>query len=340
MHSEPKAIYLGIDVGSVTTKMAALDADSLEILDSLYLRTSGDPLGALRHVMERLAAWRPTPIVRGAATTGSGRTLAARLINTDLIKNEITTHSLSALRIVPNVRTVVEIGGQDSKIIIIRKGLAADFAMNTVCAAGTGSFLDQQAGRLGVRVEDMGELALSSTRPAPISGRCTVFAETDMIHKQQIGTPMNDIIGGLCRALVKNFLAGVAGGKVLREPVVFQGGVAANSGIVREFERQTGLSFRVSPHYGIAGAHGAALFASMASGERPEFLGFAIPHVNFRIQSFECRRCEETCTVLRLFRDGESVAFWNDRCGIYSRPGGSLPKEALSPVKAETNEII
>ena len=320
MDSERK-IYLGIDVGSVTTKMAALDAGSLEILDALYLRTGGDPLAALGRVMERLSAWERRPAVLAAAATGSGRTLAARLIHTDLVKNEITTHALSDLHTVPDVRTEVEIGGQESKIILLRNGLAADFAMNTVCAAGTGSFLDQQAGRLGIRVEDMGGLALSSTHPAPISGRCTVFAETDMIHKQQIGTPMNDIIAGLCRALVKNFLAGVAGGKVLREPVVFQGGVAANAGIVREFEKQTGLAFRVSPHYGIAGAHGAALYASMARGERPAFQGFDIPNVDFRIRSFVCERCEESCTVLRLFRNDEPVAFWNDRCGMYSRPG-------------------
>ena len=336
MAAERNTIYHGIDVGSVTTKMAALDAGTLEILDALYLRTGGDPLGALRRLMERLASWDPAPEVRAAATTGSGRTLAARLIDTDLVKNEITTHALSALRIVPDVRTVVEIGGQDSKVILLRNGMAADFAMNTVCAAGTGSFLDQQAGRLGIRVEEMGEMALSSDHPAPISGRCTVFAETDMIHKQQIGTPVNDIIAGLCRALVKNFLAGTAGGKALREPVVFQGGVAANAGIVREFERQTGLAFRVSPHYGIAGAHGAALYASMARGERPPFRGFEVPEVQFRIRSFECRRCEETCTVLRLFRDGEPVAFWNDRCGIYSNPGGTLPTGGEGDERKET----
>ncbi|NDY41395.1 2-hydroxyglutaryl-CoA dehydratase [Dissulfurirhabdus thermomarina] len=311
-------IHLGIDVGSVTTKVVALEAGTGALLAGYYLRTHGNPLAALREAMGRLAADLGRPRVLAAATTGSGRALAARLVNTDIAKNEITTHTLAAVRINPAVRTVVEIGGQDSKIILVREGLAVDFAMNTVCAAGTGSFLDQQAGRLGLRVEEMGALALASENPAPISGRCTVFAETDMIHKQQIGLPVADIVAGLCRSLVRNYLASVARGKALEAPVVFQGGVAANAGIVREFERQTGLSFEVSPHHGVAGAYGAALLAAAADGERPPFLGYELLEREFRVDSFVCRRCEEACSVLRLHRDGRPVSFWNDRCGRWS----------------------
>ena len=322
MESGSYEIVLGIDVGSVSTKMVALDTEGLEIRDSLYIRTHGNPLTALKAVMKRLTEMNPRPGIRAAATTGSGRTLAARLVNTDLVKNEITTHTLAAVRILPEVRTIVEIGGQDSKIILVNNGMAVDFAMNTVCAAGTGSFLDQQSSRLGIKVEDMGELALTSESPASISGRCTVFAETDMIHKQQIGIPVNDIVAGLCRSLARNYLASVARGKPLLAPVVFQGGVAANSGIVKELEDQTGLEFHVSPYYGVAGAYGAALLASMAQGERPPFRGFEILEREHRIDSFVCKKCEEACSVLRLHREGEPVSFWNDRCGMYSSKTG------------------
>ncbi len=318
MVSKLTEILLGIDVGSVSTKMVVLDAEDLKMIDSLYLRTHGDPLSSLRVVMKRLAERQPLPMVRATATTGNGRNLAARLVNTEIIKNEITTHTLAAVKIVPDVRTVVEIGGQDSKIIIVKDGMAIDFAMNAVCAAGTGSFLDQQASRLGIRVEDMGELALSSNNPAAISGRCTVFAETDMIHKQQIGIPTNDIVAGLCRSLVKNYLATVAKGKPILLPVVFQGGVAANKGIVKEFKEQTGLEFRVSPYYGVAGAYGAALLASMARSEQPQFSGFEMLEKAHKIDSFVCKKCEETCSVLNLYRDGKPISFWNDRCGRYS----------------------
>ncbi|MCJ7773016.1 MAG: acyl-CoA dehydratase activase [Desulfobacterales bacterium] len=318
MASGSTDIFLGIDVGSVSTKMVALDVNTLEIIDSIYIRTHGDPLSSLRVIIERLHKIKPLPSVRATGTTGSGRFLAARLVNTHIIKNEITTHTLAAVKILPEVRTVVEIGGQDSKIIIARDGHAVDFAMNTVCAAGTGSFLDQQASRLGLKVEDMGDLALTSDNPSSISGRCTVFAETDMIHKQQIGIPMNDIVAGLCRSLVRNYLATVAKGKPIEAPVVFQGGVAANRGIVKEFEKQTGLTFQVSPYYGVEGAYGAALLASMVKTHSPQFTGFEMLDKNYKINSFICKKCEESCSVIRLYCDEKSVSFWNDRCGMYS----------------------
>ena len=318
MASKLTEILLGIDVGSVSTKMVVLDAKELKMIDFLYIRTHGDPLNSLRVVMNRLAEKHPPTLVKATATTGNGRNLAARLVNTEIVRNEITTHTLAAVRIEPDVRTVVEIGGQDSKIIVVKDGMAVDFAMNTVCAAGTGSFLDQQASRLGIKVEDMGELAISSNNPAAISGRCTVFAETDMIHKQQIGIPTNDIVAGLCRSLVRNYLATVAKGKPIIPPIVFQGGVAANKGIVKEFKEQTGLEFQVSPYYGVAGAYGAALLASIVKGGQPEFRGFEMLDRKHKIDSFICKKCEEACSVLRLHRDGKPISFWNDRCGMYS----------------------
>ena len=151
MASASTEIFLGIDVGSVSTKMVALNAASLAMMDHVYLRTHGDPLGSMRTIMKRLSETCPGVRVRAAATTGSGRHLAARLINTGIVKNEITTHTLAGIKIMPEARTIVEIGGQDSKIILLKDGMAVDFAMNTVCAAGTGSFLDQQAGRLGIK---------------------------------------------------------------------------------------------------------------------------------------------------------------------------------------------
>ncbi len=318
MESESNEIFVGIDVGSVSTKMVVLNAESLDMIDYLYVRTHGEPLSSMRTIMERLAEKQTHAVVRASATTGSGRHLAARLINTEIVKNEITTHTLAGVKIMPEVQTIVEIGGQDSKIIIIKDGMAIDFAMNTVCAAGTGSFLDQQAGRLGIKVEDMGEIALSSENPATISGRCTVFAETDMIHKQQIGIPTNDIVAGLCRSLVRNYLASVAKGKHITAPVVFQGGVAANKGLIREFQTQTGFEFHVSPYYGVAGAYGSALLASMVKEEQPKFRGFEMLEKEINIKSFACKKCEEACTVLMLYRDGELLSFWNDRCGKYS----------------------
>ena len=310
-------VYLGIDVGSVTAKIIVIDSTDGLIRHSLYIRTHGDPIAALRHGLSDLKNTGNYTIL-ASATTGSGRTLAAQLIGTDLIKNEITTHTLAALAITPDIQTILEIGGQDSKIIIVRKGYAIDFAMNTVCAAGTGSFLDQQAGRLGVSVEDMGAMALKSDNPATISGRCTVFAETDMIHKQQIGVSRNDIIAGLCKSLVRNYLATVGRGKQILDPVFFQGGVAANIGIVKEFEKQIKLPVQVSKYFGVAGAYGAAIYAKKSGPSGKPFTGFDILTRNYKVKTFTCRKCEEECTVLQLMCEGKLVSFWNDRCGRYS----------------------
>ncbi len=312
-------VYLGIDVGSVTAKIVLLDADNDTICHSLYLRTHGDPIEALRQGLKEVKASGDYTVL-ASATTGSGRTLAAKLVGTELIKNEITTHTLAALAITPDIQTILEIGGQDSKIIIVRNGYAIDFAMNNVCAAGTGSFLDQQAGRLGVPVEDFGPMALQSDDPATISGRCTVFAETDMIHKQQIGIARNDIIAGLCKSLVRNYLATVGRGKEILGPVFFQGGVAANTGIIKEFEKQLKLPVQVSKYFGVAGAYGAAIYAKKSGPEEHPFTGFDILERDYKVKTFTCRKCEEECTVLQLMREEKLVSFWNDRCGRYSNP--------------------
>ena len=229
-------VYLGIDVGSVTTKLAVVDENG-KYVESYMLRTSGQPTKAVQKGLgELLAKAKDNWEVMQVGTTGSGRNLAGALVGADIIKNEITAHAVAASIIVPGVQTILEIGGQDSKIIILRDGIVTDFAMNTVCAAGTGSFLDQQAGRLNVKIEDFGSIALQSSSPARIAGRCGVFAESDLIHKQQLGYPVEDLLYGLCQALVRNYLSNLALGKELLPTITFQGGVATNKGMVKAFE--------------------------------------------------------------------------------------------------------
>jgi len=176
--------YLGIDVGSITTKVVVLN-ESDEVLTKVYLRNGGRPIEAIQQGMEKVVSELGGVSIDGVGTTGSARHLAAYLVGADLIKNEITAHAVAVIDFLPEAKTIIEIGGQDSKVIVLRKGVVVDFAMNTVCAAGTGSFLDQQAARLGISIEAFGDLALKANHPVRIAGRCTVFAETDMIHKQR-----------------------------------------------------------------------------------------------------------------------------------------------------------
>lgn len=311
-------VYLGVDVGSVSTNIAAIDEVGT-VLDTVYLRTQGRPIDAVQQALRQIHERRPALTVGGVGTTGSGRHLAGVILGADSVKNEITAHAVAAMHIVPEVRTVLEIGGQDSKIIIIKNGIVTDFAMNTVCAAGTGSFLDQQAARLGIPIEDFGRRALEGASPVRVAGRCAVFAESDMIHKQQTGHPIADILSGLCQALVRNYLNNVGKGKPIAGPVVFQGGVAANAGMRRAFEDTLGCPVVVPVHYGVMGAIGAALLAKeqVADGGSA-FRGFGLVDYPFRTASFACDGCPNICEVVEIRLDEEVIARWGDRCGKWT----------------------
>jgi len=314
--------YLGIDVGSVTTKLALLDENN-QLLISLYLRTQGKPIAAIQEGLKQISGQIPKDIeISGVVTTGSARYLAGVVVGADLVKNEITCHAFGAMHYVPAVQTVIEIGGQDSKIILIRNGIVTDFAMNTVCAAGTGSFLDHQALRLGIDINCFGEQALRSKTPIRIAGRCTVFAETDMIHKQQMGHKTQDILYGLCQALVRNYLNNVGLGKEILPPVVFQGGVAFNLGIVRALEENLNTSVIVPPHHETIGAIGAALLIrEEMNGVKTttKFKGFGISQASYHTSSFECKACPSLCEIAELSLDGKILARWGGRCDLWER---------------------
>lgn len=313
-------LFLGVDVGSVTTKLVLMDEEK-KILASCYLRTSGDPIQALKEGLRYIERRLPSGgVIRGVGTTGSARHLAGIVVGADVVKNEITAHAVAAITRVPEVRTVFEIGGQDSKLIVIRDGIVEDFAMNTVCAAGTGSFLEHQAVRLNIPIERFGELALQARQGVRIAGRCTVFAESDMIHKQQLGFGKAEIIRGLCEALVRNFINNLATGKTIEDPIVFQGGVAANRGIVKAFVDFFRGEKRiiVPPEHGVMGAWGAAILAMEYVGERSAFQGFEVVERHFESRSFTCEDCPNSCEVVTLTEDQEVKALWGSRCGKWS----------------------
>lgn len=310
---------LGIDVGSVSTNLVVLD-ESGDLQLSLYYRTQGQPVKTVQNGLRRVYEAIPGCAVIGAGTTGSGRQLAGLIAGADVVKNEITAHAVAAMHIVPDAQTVLEIGGQDSKIIFIRNGVVADFAMNTVCAAGTGSFLDQQSARLNIPIEQFGDMALQSTAPVRIAGRCAVFAESDMIHKQQNGYAIADILHGLCQALVRNYLNNLCKGKTITGPIVFQGGVAANRGMVRAFEESLGQSVIVPPHFDVMGAIGAALLAkeAVADEKTSAFRGFDVVNADCQTRNFECAGCPNRCEVVEMRVNGAVTGCWGDRCGRWS----------------------
>lgn len=309
--------YLGVDVGSVSTKLVVVD-DNLNIIASLYTSTAGQPIGTVQEGLKTIEKQIDGDIeICGVGVTGSGREIASIIVGADVVKNEITAHAVAASHLIPGTRTILEIGGQDSKIIILRNGIVVDFAMNTVCAAGTGSFLDHQAQRLGIPIEEFGALALKSDNPVRIAGRCSVFAESDMIHKQQLGHSKENIIAGLCEALVRNYLNNVGKGKDIKPNIVFQGGVAANVGIKAAFEKALDQEIIVPEYYNIMGAIGVALLARDNSQKYREtrFKGFAASDFQYQARSFECKSCPNLCEIIQIYQNGSLAARWGGRCG-------------------------
>ncbi len=326
--------YLGVDVGSISTKAVVVDEGG-EILARSYLWTEGNPVRAVKSVLKEVEAQLATEEIDVVAvgTTGSARELTGAVLGAQVVKNEITAHAVGTLSRHPDVRTIFEIGGQDSKIIIVRDGVPVDYAMNTLCAAGTGSFLSSQARRLGVPVEEFGDYALRSKKPTKIAGRCTVFAESDLVHKAQIGHPTEDIIAGLCNAIVGNYLNNVGKGKEVLAPIVFQGGVSKNVGVVKAFSEATGHNVFVDDDGHLMGALGVALVAR-DSGEEAPFT-FAVRDVSFQTVGEECGGCPNECEVVLVLRDGAFLDGWGNRC---SR-GLERVREHLGVGESETVEV-
>jgi predicted CoA-substrate-specific enzyme activase len=315
-------LYLGVDIGSVSINIVAIDEEN-ELVFKLYTRNSGNPIELVKEGLAKLREEIELENykISGVGVTGSGRQLIAYVLGADTVKNEITAHARASTYYHPEAGTIFEIGGQDSKLIIVEDGIAVDFAMNTVCAAGTGSFLDHQAERLGVPIEEFGGLALEADRDVRIAGRCTVFAESDMISKQQYGFTKPEIINGLSEALVRNYMNNLVRNRVLEGEYIFQGGVAANIGIKAAFEEEIGAEVIVPEHHDVMGAIGIAMLAKRdvkRSGQESSFRGFDLTELEFETTSFECEDCANNCEVIKVIADSKVIAVTGDRCGKWT----------------------
>ena len=307
-----KKVYLGIDIGSISTKGVIIDEDN-NILASSYLYTEGSPITASKRVVRELKNKIDLNKYRvvGVGTTGSARKLIGTILGANVIKNEITAHAIGTMSIYPDVRTIFEIGGQDSKIILIENGIVTDYAMNTLCAAGTGSFLSSQAKRLGIPIEEFGSIAITSKNPTKIAARCTVFAESDLVHKSQIGHKKEDIIAGLCYAIVNNYLNNVGKGKKIIPPIVFQGGVSKNIGVVKAFEDITGEKVYVDNNSHLMGALGVAI---LSKKQKEVNFSFDIDNIVYETKGIECKGFSNNCEIIEVIRNKQIIDSWGNRC--------------------------
>ena len=316
----PAEVFLGVDIGSISTNLVLID-NQKRVVARRYLMTGGNPLEAVKKGLAEIGKQMGNKVkVCGVATTGSGRYLTGDFIGADVVKNEITAHARGAVNVNPEVDTIFEIGGQDSKYISLRDGVVTDYTMNKVCAAGTGSFLQEQAEKLNVSIkEEFSRMALSSNSPASLGERCTVFMESSLNKQQQMGTPIEDLLAGLAYSIVKNYLSTVVEKRPVGNVILFQGGTAYNRAVKTAFEKVCDKKIIVPPHHDVLGALGCAL---IAMENRPEsgsrFRGFDLVKNRLEFGSFVCQDCSNDCEIRTVKVEGSSKPLtYGSRCGKF-----------------------
>ena len=336
-------VYMGLDVGAVSTNIAVLD-ENKKLLAMRYLMTGGNPIESVRRGLKDIGhEIKDLVEVQAVATTGSGRYFVGDFVGADLVINEITAQAKATLDMDKTVDTIFEIGGQDSKYIRLKNGAVVDFEMNKVCAAGTGSFLQEQADRLDISIEEeFSKLALSSKAPVDLGTRCTVFMESDLIHHQQVGSPKVDLLAGLSYSIANNYIEKVVGNKKIGERIYFQGGVAGNKSVVAAFENILGKKIAVPQNHNVTGAIGAALIAMErrhGDGES-NFVGFDLTGREYEVKSFECQHCPNHCDIKKISIGGEFRSFYGGICDRYELKGEKNTAQVLPDLFKEREEML
>jgi predicted CoA-substrate-specific enzyme activase len=345
--------YLGIDIGSISTNLAVIDEQG-RLLSKRYLMTAGRPIDAVRQGLAETGEEIGDELeIMGVGTTGSGRYMIADYVDADIVKNEITAQATAAAFIDKNVDTIFEIGGQDSKYVFLKDGVVVDFEMNKACAAGTGSFIEEQAEKLNISIkEEFERSAFSSKNPCRLGERCTVFMENSLMANLQKGTDKDDLLAGLAYSIVQNYINRVVAGKAIGENIFFQGGVAFNRSVVAAFEKYLGKKITVPPNHEVTGAIGMALIAmkhmkdrealsvmrnqldnslriTLNASHSTTFKGFELSKRPYEVSSFECKGCPNVCEINRVKITGEKgLLFYGGRCEKYDmrkKKTSSLP---------------
>ncbi len=313
-------VYIGIDTGSVSTNIVLLD-ENKNLLVKKYKKTNGKPIEVVRDTLYEiyleLKNFNMDVTVKGVCTTGSGRYLIADYVGADIVKNEITAQAAASIFIDKDADTVFEIGGQDSKYIRIQNGVVVDFEMNKACAAGTGSFLEEQAQKLNIDIiKEFSEKAFNAASSCNLGDRCTVFMESDLVSHQQKGANKDQLIAGLAYSIVENYLNKVVLGKQIGEHILFQGGVALNKAVVSAFETLLEKKIIVPEHNEVTGAIGSALIA-FSNNVESKFAGFDLRNRKYVRESFECLKCSNLCDVNKVTVENESPHYYGARCDIF-----------------------
>jgi predicted CoA-substrate-specific enzyme activase len=326
--------YLGVDVGSTSTKAVIMDESGTRLLGKNYLMTAGRPVEAVRQVFRNLLRDGAGKVkIAGAGVTGSGRYLVGGFIGADLIKNEITAQTRAAAELDPEA-DIIEIGGQDSKLVIKRNGVVVDYHMNKACAAGTGSFIDELAEMLGISVTngEFADLAFAAPHTIELGTRCASFMGQAVASAQQEGVPLEIITASLANSIAKNYLSKVVEHRKLGDKVILTGAVFYNKAVVSAFHQQLeGKTLTVPEHKEVSGAIGAALLAKEAmAGQESKFKGFQeVVDRECKLTTFVCKGCDNNCTITRMEMPGEKPSFYGSRCDKYDAIASHAKQETF-----------
>jgi len=303
--------FLGIDIGSTSTKAVLMDAGR-RVLAGFYTRTAGRPILAVQGILAAIDDMVRKKGIRltlsGAGTTGSGRKLIGKIIAADMVIDEITTHARAAIEIEPRVDTIIEIGGQDSKFTTLQNGRVTFSIMNNVCAAGTGSFIEEQAQKLGCPLTEY-SLRTEHQKSPLASDRCTVFMERDLNHYLSEGHSVNEVLAAVLHSVRENYLTKVADENSIGNVISFQGATAKNKALVAAFEQKLGRPIIVSRYCHLTGALGTALLLSEQDIKQTGFRGLNLYQKPIPITSETCELCPNHCKLTVADVDGERVAY-------------------------------
>ncbi len=341
--------YLGLDIGSVSTNVVVIDEFGTVIHD-VYLRTAGRPIEAVQQGLAEVErSWGSRMKICGVGTTGSGRELIAEFVGADVVNDEITAHKTGAIHISSTlggepVDTIFEIGGQDSKFISIENGVVVDFAMNEACAAGTGSFLEEQAEKLGISIKgEFARLALSAQSPTRLGERCTVFMERDVTGWMHKGESVPHLVAGLAYSIALNYLNRVVRGRKIGKVIYFQGGTAYNDAVTAAFASLLGKKITVPPYNGVMGAIGMALIARQwhaATQGASRFRGYDLHKLELTTRDFVCKACSNLCDMKEFVIEGQK-SFWGDKCSDkFRKPSSTGRKPVIDDLFAYREALL
>jgi predicted CoA-substrate-specific enzyme activase len=345
----PIPAYLGLDIGSVSTNVVAVDEFG-GVIHDVYLRTAGRPIEAVQQGLAEVAErWGTRLQIRGVGTTGSGRELIAEFVGADVVNDEITAHKTGAVHISSTlggepVDTIFEIGGQDSKFISIEHGVVVDFAMNEACAAGTGSFLEEQAEKLGISIKgEFARLALSANGPSRLGERCTVFMERDVTGWLHKGETVPNLVAGLAYSIALNYLNRVVRGRKIGNVIYFQGGTAYNDAVTAAFASLLGKKITVPPFNGVMGAIGMALIARQwhfATQSATRFRGYDLHKLHLTTRDFVCKACSNSCDMKEFVIEGQK-SYWGDKCSDkFRKPSATGRKPVIDDLFAYREQLL